>query len=87
MYLLLYGTRMDAKVTVGISASLLNISLWESDARKHVQDPFSSSQTTFAGFIFVCGVFFLLFLDRVLIFFFNLYPISASLSKEQNLTP
>lgn len=40
---LLYGTRMDTKVTVGISASLLNTSLWESDARKNIQDPFSSS--------------------------------------------
>lgn len=69
MYLLLHGTRMDAKVTVGIFASLLNISLWESDARKNIQDPFSSSQTTFAGFLFVCGGFFLLFLYRVLIFF------------------
>lgn len=43
---------MDAKVTVGISASLLNISLWESDARKNIQAPFSSSQTTFVSFLF-----------------------------------
>lgn len=49
---------MDAKVTVGISASLINISLWESDARKNIQDPFSSSQTTFVGFFYLFVGFF-----------------------------
>lgn len=62
---------MDAKVTVGISASLLNISLWESDARKNIQAPFSSSQTTFVSFLFVGGFFLkLFFLYGIWVYFF-----------------